>query len=382
MPFPVQLYDRTFTQGYANSNGSFIFGPATASLYNGCLPDRNQQYAVIVYQNDLCTTSCGGQTCTTCGIFTAVTGTAPNRQFVIEWRAITFDPALGGNANFEIVLNEGSSTVTTIYGANGDDGANEVAGIQQTSDTRWTQYSCDTPDLTAGLRVDYVLSACPTPTPGPSATATSTPGITPTETPCPINFSDVPIEYWAYGYIKWAACHGIISGYADGTFHPEASITRAQVVKQIALAAGWSLISPATPTFSDVPPSFWAYSYVETAAAHGVISGYADGTFRPNAFVTRAQLAKILILARGYTLVSPATPTFNDVPPSYWAYTYIETAFTHNVIGGYDCLRLTPTPSPPPGPCREYRPANLATRAQFSKMLFQAYAVPSEAGGQ
>ena len=42
--------------------------------------------------------------------------------------------------------------------------------------------------------------------------------------------------------------------------------------------------------------------------------------------------------------VSPATPTFNDVPPSYWAYTYIETAFTHNVIGGYDCLRLTPTP--------------------------------------
>ena len=53
------------------------------------------------------------------------------------------------------------------------------------------------------------------------------------------------------------------------------------------------VLNPATPTFSDVPANHWSYAYVETAVLHGALAGYADGTFRPNANVTRAQLAKI-----------------------------------------------------------------------------------------
>jgi hypothetical protein len=378
LPFPVRLYDGTFTQGYASSDGSIMFGPATASLYNGCLPDRNQQYAIIPYQTDLCTNGCGGASCPTCGIYTATLGTAPNRQFVLEWRAIHYGVTEAPN-DFEVVFNEGSTTITTIYGATTDAGANEVGGIQQSSDTRWTELYCNTPMLTPGLRVDYVQSACPTPTPGPSATRT--PGVTATPTECPINFSDVPTEYWAYGYIKWAACNGIISGYGDGTFHPDANITRAQITKLIVLASGWTLLNPPAAHFTDVNPGYWAYSYIETAYAHNAISGYEDGTFRPGLYVTRAQIAKIVVIARGYAITIPTTPNFNDVPPSYWAFNYIETAFANNVIGGYDCLRLTPTPSPQPGQCREFRPANLATRAQFSKMLFQSYALATPTPG-
>src|SRR5262249_19578783 len=157
----------------------------TASLYNGCLPDRNEQYSILLYQNDLCTTSCGGGTCTTCGVFSTTLGTAPNRQFILEWRAIHYGTTQAPN-DFEVIFTEGSSTITVVYGATTDLGANEVVGVQQSADTRWTESSCQTPSLTPGLRVDYVRGACPTPTPGPSATATSTPAVTATETPCPI----------------------------------------------------------------------------------------------------------------------------------------------------------------------------------------------------
>ena len=91
--------------------------------------------------------------------------------------------------------------------------------------------------------------------------------------------------------------HGILSGYADGTFRPWANVTRAQVVKLIVNARGYTLLNPATPRFSDVPPTHPFYRCIETAAAHEVVGGYADGTFRPDNSATRAQVSKILFQA-------------------------------------------------------------------------------------
>ncbi|MDQ2807772.1 MAG: S-layer homology domain-containing protein [Chloroflexota bacterium] len=199
-----------------------------------------------------------------------------------------------------------------------------------------------------------------------TATVTDTPpsgSPTATSTACPLPFSDVPVEYYAYGYIKWAYCHGIISGYSDGTFRPENPTSRGQVAKMIVLAAGFPLVNPATPTFSDVPAGSIFYMVIETAVAHGFISGYNDGTYRPSLPVTRAQLAKMVVLARSYPLVTPATPSFSDVPPGFWAYAYIETARAHQIVGGYDD--------------GTYRPNANTTRAQFTKFLYQAYGVPS-----
>ncbi|MFL5731642.1 MAG: hypothetical protein ACJ78Q_00455 [Chloroflexia bacterium] len=175
IPFPVNFYDQTFSSGYATSNGAFIFGPAVASLANACLPDRNERYSIILFQNDQCTVDCGGQTCPTCGIFTATVGTAPNRQLIVEWRTIYFSPAQGSGANYEVIFTENSSTIRVIYGQNGDSGRFEVSGVQQSADTRWTQFSCDTATLTPGLLVDYVRNACPTSTPTSTATRTATP---------------------------------------------------------------------------------------------------------------------------------------------------------------------------------------------------------------
>jgi hypothetical protein len=174
----------------------------------------------------------------------------------------------------------------------------------------------------------------------------------------------VPPESWAYGYIKWAYCGGVISGYSDGTFRPDTATTRGQVAKMIVRAAGWPLSVPAgAPHFTDVPAGATFYPYIEVAWAHGILSGYPDGTVHPSAAVTRAQLTKLLVLARGYPLVTPATPSFSDVPPGDWAYAYTETAVVHGLISGYSD--------------GTFRPRNPATRAQFCKLLFQAYGVPS-----
>jgi hypothetical protein len=247
-----------------------------------------------------------------------------------------------------------------------------VAGGTPTPTVTNTPTNTPTPTATDTPTITPTPTATDTPTVTPTPTATDTP--LPTPTPfCDITFTDVPVEYWAYGYIKWAFCGGIVSGYADNTFRPEANASRGQVAKMVMLAGHYDLtIPPGAPHFSDVPPQNAFYTYIEAAYRLGVISGYDDGTFHPYGLISRAQLTKIVVAARGYTLENPATPTFNDVPSTYWAYPYIETAFTHQLIGGYTC-------GSPGEPCPGlyFRPGALATRAQLSKILFQAFAVPA-----
>ncbi|HUP27761.1 MAG TPA: S-layer homology domain-containing protein [Chloroflexia bacterium] len=196
-------------------------------------------------------------------------------------------------------------------------------------------------------------------------------------------FSDVPTQYWAAADINNLGMRGIIVGYtqADATvlFRPGNSATRAQLSKMVVLAAGLQPVTPASPTFADVPPSYPLYSFVEAAARAGIISGYSCGGpgepcdaqrrpyFRPGNNVTRAQTAKMIVASRGWPAPSPASPTFADVPPSYGLYTYIEAAVQRQIISGYSC-------GGPEEPCdaqrRPYfRPGSNVTRAQLSKML-------------
>ena len=191
--------------------------------------------------------------------------------------------------------------------------------------------------------------------PTPNPTWALPPNATPTGTACPVMFSDVGPDYWAYGYIYRLACAQIVSGYRDGTFRPDSPTTRAQLAKMLVLAQGWTLTNPETPSFHDVGMLHPFYRYVETAAAHGVISGYGDGTFRPDAYVTRAQVAKMFVLAEDWTL-DPASPVeIRDVTPDHWAWAYIEAGVQHGLFSGYGD--------------NYFRPAMLATRAQLSKLL-------------
>jgi hypothetical protein len=175
-----------------------------------------------------------------------------------------------------------------------------------------------------------------------------------------------PSDYF-YAPVQYLACHGVISGYADGTFRPYNNTTRGQMVKIVTLAFGVPTYRPATPTFSDVPASDPFYSYVETAAHANIVSGYADGTFRPVANVTRGQLSKITVVAAGWSLQNPARPSFTDVAPGSAFYPFVETAVCHGVVSGYAD--------------GTFRPAADAIRGQIAKIVGLALTAGASCAG-
>jgi hypothetical protein len=159
-PFPVTLYGYTFTTANVTANGALDL-TGTSDPTSGCLalPDPDWGRAIFLFQDSLFTNNpwggCLGYLGGTCGIFTSVTGTAPNRQFNIEWRAVhANDPTTP--ANFEIVFYENNSSFFNIfYGATGDDGINATSGVQASGAGPATIYSCGTSTLTNGLKVTY-----------------------------------------------------------------------------------------------------------------------------------------------------------------------------------------------------------------------------------
>jgi hypothetical protein len=203
-----------------------------------------------------------------------------------------------------------------------------------------------------------------TPTSEPTAPpeATNTPTTAPTETQCPMNFSDVHQGDYFYEAVRYLYCHGAISGYSDGTFRPYYDTTRGQLSKIVVLAEGWSIYTPPTPTFSDVPANHPFYQYVETAYHQGIIGGYSDGTFRPTFNVTRGQLCKIMVLAAQWSISTPPTPTFLDVPESHPFYEYVETAYAHSIVSGYAD--------------GTFRAFNSATRGQICKIVYSTVTGP------
>ena len=105
--------------------------------------------------------------------------------------------------------------------------------------------------------------------------------------PASLGFTDVSSSYWAYGAIMSLCSQGIVSGYPDGTFKPDNPITRAEFVSIMDKVLKLPAYSPQTPTFSDVSSSDWCYQSVETAVYAGIAKGYDDGTFRPGNDITR-----------------------------------------------------------------------------------------------
>ena len=148
-------------------------------------------------------------------------------------------------------------------------------------------------------------------------------------------FSDVAKSHWAANYIGYMQQFGIITGYADGSFRPDASVTRAEFA---AIASRFEKLTEGTKSFSDVPSSHWAAKYINFAATRGWVNGYADGTFRPNNSITRAEVAAVTcrLLERNADqsyIRSHLSElrAFTDVSESHWAYWYtIEAANGHD----------------------------------------------------
>ncbi len=197
------------------------------------------------------------------------------------------------------------------------------------------------------------------PTPLPPTQGT-TPSATATPVACALSFADVTPQYWAYRYIMSLACDGVVTGRSDGKFWPDSPTTRAQMAKMIVISEGWTLLNPVKASFSDISTSHVFYRYIETAYAHGILTGYPNKSFKPDGYVTRAQVAKMLVRARQWplSLRGIAPVPLCDVPAGHWAWTYIQVAFQHNAFSGYANGCFLPDAS--------------ATRAQIAKVLVQS----------
>lgn len=137
-------------------------------------------------------------------------------------------------------------------------------------------------------------------------------------------FSDVPAGQWYTVAVSTLANAGAINGCGDGTFQPGKPISRAEFVTVLAGIYGVNT-SKGMP-FSDVGHG-WCYDAVATAYANGWVSGFTDGTFRPNQTITRAEAVSILnrVLGRScdLTFVQANAQTalhFTDVPANAWYY--------------------------------------------------------------
>ncbi len=114
-----------------------------------------------------------------------------------------------------------------------------------------------------------------------------------------LNLRDVPVGDPDRAAILFLNAHDVVYGYSDGTFHPDANVSRAEIIKIVLEAAGDGQIalagaSASAVVYTDVPATHTLAPYILLAASRGSISGYGDGSFRPDAQVTRAEAAKIV----------------------------------------------------------------------------------------
>ncbi len=217
-----------------------------------------------------------------------------------------------------------------------------------------------------------------------AGTATATP------TACNIQFADVPPSNTFYPFVQCLACRNIIGGYPcggagepcngsnDPYYRPNASITRGQISKIVALSDEITTF-PGPRIYEDVPESSPFYLWIQQLSNEGVMGGYPCGQrpdepciapdnrpyFRPNSPASRGQLSKIVSNAAGFS--EPVSrQTYTDVPPTSPFYVWVERLSSRNVMGGYPC-------GGPGEPCDSqnrpyFRPNANVTRGQAAKI--------------
>jgi hypothetical protein len=238
---------------------------------------------------------------------------------------------------------------------------------------------------TRTLTPTYTQTATTTELPATSTPTTVTPTTGPataTATACAIQFSDVPPGSTFYPYIRCLVCRGIISGYPDGTFRPNADVTRGQIAKIVSNAAGFN--DPVSgQTFQDVPPGSAFYDYVQRLASRVLVSGYQCGGpgepcgpdnlpyYRPNDSASRGQIAKIVSNAAGFN-DPPGSRLFQDMPPGSPFYDYVQRLASRGIMQGYTCGGQG-EPCVPPNSLHYFRSNNDATRGQTAKIVANTF---------
>ncbi|SDI63446.1 S8 family serine peptidase [Alteribacillus bidgolensis] len=167
------------------------------------------------------------------------------------------------------------------------------------------------------------------------------------------SFQDVDDDFWAHGPIEELSARGIITG-SDGVFRPGEPVRRGQSLAMIGRLLDWD-DTPVDTRFPDVDDSYFGSGFIAHGTAEGYVSGFSDGTFRPNQDITRGQMAAILgsVFELSKTIEDDR---FSDVHDNTTGQSAIGYLAEQGIVSGYDD--------------GTFRPGKKLSRAQFASILY------------
>lgn len=176
-------------------------------------------------------------------------------------------------------------------------------------------------------------------------------------------FTDVAVGDWCYDAVDRAVSEGVFKGVTATEFSPDAPLTRAMLVTVLYRMAGEPDVSGLSADFTDVPEDYWCCDALAWAANNGIINGYADGSFRPKASISRQALSAMLYRYIGYcgktlSAADDVLSGFSDgaaVDPGL--YEAVNAVCSAGIVRGYEDNTLRPTRG--------------ASRAQAATMLLR-----------
>lgn len=223
------------------------------------------------------------------------------------------------------------------------------------------------------ITISAIASAQTTPTQTPTDTPTQTPTETPTQTPTQTpaqtqtttSFSDVSSNYWASPFIQALAQRNVISGFTDGTFKPDQPVTRAQFAAMIQKAFNQNPTRQLSQGgFRDVPANYWAASAIQEAYETGFMSGYPNNRFLPNQQIPKVQA--LVALTSGLGLNAGDTTT--SVLSTYYSDAADIPAYAVNNVGAATQANLVVNYPE----LKVLNPKVSLTRGEAAALLYQA----------
>lgn len=175
-----------------------------------------------------------------------------------------------------------------------------------------------------------------------------------TETSLLPEYKDIK-THWARTSIDKLVAAGAISGYPDGSFRPDNPISRAEFATMLVKA--FKLEAKNGKVFKDTA-NHWAKDAIAAAAANGIVSGYDADTFAPNEFITREQMAVMVVRAARLGAVTGVKDFSDSQQIAEWARDAVNKATGHKIMSGY--------------PDNSFRPGANASRAQAVTIIAQA----------
>ncbi len=181
----------------------------------------------------------------------------------------------------------------------------------------------------------------------------------------PSTFNDVPLSHPNFEAITDLKTRGIIDGYPDGSFKPEQAVNRVEALKIITLGAELEPlprqdgIDAVIADFSDIDQNAWYMQYLNRAVTDNIVTGYPDGSFKPEQTVNLVENLKMLLLANSIdtSATTVSENPYADTPKDEWYAKYVMYAKEKNLIGA--------------DPQNNVFPAQGMTRAKLAETMYR-----------